>query len=143
MEGIMNANALFPLATIALLAAGIARSALSAPDPELAYGDIRYACAGVSEDSRIDPRWSGYSVKLVFAAADGGFLGDVRVKIVDSAGGEVFAAHCLAPWVLVDLPPGKYQVEAVARQSHTQNFPLTVPAGGQREHTSRFAGIVN
>jgi hypothetical protein len=143
MEGIMNANTLFPLATIALLAAGIARSALSAPDPEQTYGEIRYACAGVSEESRTDARWSGYPVKLVFAAAGGGFLGDVRVKIVDSAGLEVFSAHCLAPWVLVDLPPGKYQVEALARQSHTQRFPLTVPAGGQKEHTTRFAEIVN
>lgn len=62
----MNANTLFPLATIALLAAGIARSALSAPDPELTYGDIRYRPTAASCD--------------------------VRVKIVDSAGFEVFSA---------------------------------------------------
>lgn len=139
----MNANTLFPLATIALLAAGIARGALSAPDPEQTHGEIRYACAGVSEESRTDPRWSGYPVKLVFAAADGGFLGDVTVTIADSAGAEVFAAHCLAPWLLLDLPPGKYRVEAVARQSHAQSFPLTVGSGRQKEHTTRFAGIVN
>jgi hypothetical protein len=137
----MNANTLFPLATIALLAAGIARGALSAPDPEQTYGAIRYACAGVSEDSRTDPRWSSYPVKLVFAAADGGFLGDVTVRIADSTGAEVFAT--LAPWLLVDLAPGTYKVEAVARQSQTQSFALTVGAGRHMERTTRFAEIVN
>jgi hypothetical protein len=139
----MNANTFFPLATIALLAAGIARGALSAPDPEQTYGEIRYACAGVSEESRTDPRWSGYPLKLVFAAADGGFLGDVAVTVIDAVGGQVFAARCLSPWLFVDLPPGKYRVEAVARQSHAQSFPLTVGGSGQKEHTTRFAEIAN
>jgi hypothetical protein len=139
----MNANTMFPLAAIALLAAGIAPSAVSAPDPEQTYGGIRYACTGVGEESRTDPRWPGYSVKLVFAAANGGFLGDVTVTIADSSGSEVFAARCLTPWMLVDLPPGTYQVEALARKSHTQSFALTAPASGQRERTTRFAEIAN
>jgi hypothetical protein len=143
MEAMMNGNVLFPMATIALLAGGIAHSALSAPDPEQTYQGIRYACAGVSAESRDDPRWTGYPVKLVFAAADGGFLGDVDVAIADSAGSEVFSAHCLAPWLLVDLPPGKYRVEAFARQSHRQTFALTVGSGGQMEHTTRFPEIAN
>lgn len=139
----MNANTLFPLAAIALLTAGLAPSAVSAPDPEQTYGGIRYACTGVGEESRTDPRWPAYSVKLVFAAADGHFLGDVTVRIADSSGSEVFAAKCLSPWMLVDLPPGKYQVEALTRESHMQSFALTAPATGQRERTTRFAEIAN
>jgi hypothetical protein len=138
----MKANIFFPLATIALLTVGVARGALCAPDPEQTSGGIRYACAGVSEESRTDPRWSGYPVKLVFAAADGGFLGDVSVTIAGT-GGEVFSARCLSPWLLVDLPPGRYEVEAVARQSHRQTFPLAVGAGAQTERTTRFAEIVD
>jgi hypothetical protein len=143
MEETMKANMFFPLATIALLTVGVARSALCAPDPEQTSGGIRYACAGVSEESRTDPRWSAYPVKLVFAAADGGFLGDVTVTIAGAGGGEVFSAHCLSPWLLVDLPPGKYEVEAVARQSYTQTFPLAVGPGRQKEHTTRFAEITD
>lgn len=50
----MNANTLFPLATIALLAVGIARGALCAPDPGPGYGEIRQGRAGVSDESRTD-----------------------------------------------------------------------------------------
>jgi hypothetical protein len=143
MEVTMNANSFFPLATIALLAAGIGHSALSAPDPEQSYQGIRYACTGVSSESRDDPRWTAYPVKLVFAAADGSFLGDVDVTIADAAGSEVFAAHCLAPWLLVDLPPGRYRVDALARQAQRESFALTVGSGGQKEHTTRFADIAD
>ncbi len=143
MEVTMNANTFFPLATIALLAAGIAQQAFSASDSEQNYQGIRYACAGVSQESRDDPRWSNYPVKLVFAAADGGFLGDVKVKIGDAQGDTVLQAHCLSPWLLVDLAPGTYKVEAMARQDYQQSFPLNVGAGHQQEHTTRFAEIVN
>lgn len=139
----MNANTFFPLATIALLAAGIGQQAFSASDPEQTFQGVRYACAGVSTESRDDPRWQHYPVKLVFAAADGGFLGDVQVRIDDGKGGTVLQAHCLSPWLLVDLAPGKYNVEATARDSSHQSFPLSVGGGRQQEHTTRFAEITD
>ena len=139
----MNANTFFPLATIALLAAGIAQQALSAPDLEQNYEGVRYACTGVSQESRDDPRWSGYPVKLVFAAADGGFLGDVKVKIGDAKGDTVLQAQCNAPWLLVDLAPGSYKVEAMARQDYQQSFALNVASGRQQERTTRFLEVVN
>ena len=139
----MNANTFFPLATIALLAAGVAHQALSAADIERTYQGVRYACAGVSQESRDDPRWSSYPVKLVFAAADGGFLGDVRVKISDGTDATVLQAHCLSPWLLVDLAPGSYKVEAMARQDYQQSFPLAVDSRHPLEHTTRFPELAN
>lgn len=139
----MNANTFFPLATIALLAAGVAQQAFSAADSEQTYEGVRYVCAGVSQESRDDPRWSGYPVKLVFASSDGGFLGDVKVKIGDAKGDTVLQAHCLSPWLLVDLGPGRYQVEAMARQDYQQSFALQVGDRRQQEHTTRFPEIVN
>src|SRR5882672_6324961 len=143
MEVTMNANTFFPLATIALLAAGIAQQAFSAADLEQNYEGVRYACTGVSQESRDDPRWSNYPVKLVFAAADGGFVGDVKVKIGDAMGDTVLQAHCLSPWLLVDLAPGAYKVEAMAQQDFQQSFPLSVGGRHQHEHTTRFAEIAN
>ena len=139
----MNANTFFPLATIALLAAGVAHQAFSATDVEQTYEGVRYVCAGVSQESRDDPRWSSYPVKLVFAAAAGGFLGHVKVKIGDAEGDTVLQAHCLSPWRLVDLGPGSYKVEAMARQDYQQSFALSVGDGRQQEHTTRFPEIAN
>jgi hypothetical protein len=139
----MNANTLFPLATIALLIGGIADSALSAPDREQNYQGIRYACAGVSEESRADPRWSRYPAKFVFAGSGGDFLGDVTVTIDKAAGGTLFEAHCQAPWVLVDLPPGQYRVDAVAKQNQQQSFNLAVGGNGQTERVVHFPEITN
>jgi len=143
MEVTMNANTFFPLATIALLAAGIAHQALSAADVEQSYQGVHYVCAGVSQESRDDPRWNSYPVKLVFAAADGGFLGDVKVKIGAADGTTVLQAHCHSPWLLVDLEPGSYKVEAMARQDYQQSFPLRVAGERQQEYATRFPEIAN
>jgi len=139
----MNANMFFPLATIALLIGGVANTALSAPDQEQNYQGVRYACAGVSADSRDDPRWQSYPAKFVVAGSDGTYLGDVSVTIDKSAGGTVFAAHCQSPWVLVDLPPGRYRVAASAGQSPKQSFDLAVGSQGQTERVVRFPDIAN
>jgi len=129
------------------LAAGIAQKAFSAADLEQSYEGVRYACAGVSQESRDDPRWTSYPVKLVFAAADGGFLGDVKVKIGDAKGDTVLQAHCLSPWLLVDLAPGSYKVEAMAQQDFSRasrsasaaGISMSTPPASRRSRTS--AGI--
>jgi hypothetical protein len=139
----MNANMLFPLATIAILVGGVVDSALSAPDPEQNYQGIRYACAGVSEESRADPRWQDYAAKFVFAGGGGDYLGDVTLTIDKPAGGTVFAAHCGSPWVLIDLAPGRYRVDAVVRQIHRQTFDLAVGGKGQTERVVRFPDITD
>jgi len=139
----MNANMFFPLATIALLIGGIADNARSAADVEQTYQGIRYACAGVSQDSRDDPRWQNYPAKFVFAGGGGSYLGDVTVSIDRTSGGTVFTAHCEAPWVLVDLPPGRYRVDAVAGQAQRQSFELAVGNNSQTERVVRFPDITN
>ena len=83
----MNANMLFPLATIALVIGGIADSALSAPDREQDYQGIRFACAGVSEESRADPRWQVVDPAIRVRVA-GGFL-DGAEGIETAAVGEL------------------------------------------------------
>jgi len=139
----MNANILFPLATIALLIGGIADNAFSAPEQEQDYQGIRYACAGVSEESRGDPRWQHYPAKFVFAASGGDYLGDVTVTVGKVMGGTLFEAHCQSPWMLVDLPPGQYRVDAVAKQSHRQSFSFAVGGSGQTERVVRFPDITS
>ena len=127
------------LAAAQLLAAG----AQAITDPELDYRGLRYACTGLAAESRDDPRWQGYSTKLVFATASGSYLANINVTIVDDTDLIVLEAHCDAPWLMIDLAPGRYRVEAIARQSIGKSFDLTVPSGRQIEYTVRYLEIAN
>ena len=118
-------------------------SAVAITDPELDYRGLRYACTGLAAESRDDPRWQGYSTKLVFATASGSYLANINVTIVDDTDLIVLEAHCDAPWLMIDLAPGRYRVEAIARHSISKSFDLTVPGGRQIEYTVRYQEIAN
>ena len=128
-------------AMVAALAATTDARAIT--DPELEYHGLRYACTGLASESRDDPRWQGYSTKLVFATASGSYLANIAVTIVDDSNLIVLEATCLSPWLMVDLAPGRYRIEAVARNSIGKSFDLTVPGGRQIEYTVRFEEIAN
>jgi hypothetical protein len=117
--------------------------ALGITDPELDYHGLRYACTGLAAESRDDPRWRSYSTKLVFATASGSYLANIGVTIIDDSDLIVLEARCLSPWLMVDLAPGHYRVEAIARDSIVRKFDLTVPGGRQIEYTVRYQEIAN
>jgi hypothetical protein len=132
----------------AVAAAGVASAAalsLSLPaaaaDEEKVFNGIVYACAGVGLGSQDDPRWPGYPAKLVFAGGDGAYLSNVAVTIETGEGETLFEMVCDGPWLLVDLPPGKYRVAAVARNAYREEFTLTVGGDKQVEHVVRFAEL--
>jgi hypothetical protein len=103
-----------------------------------AYG-IKYACAGIGKDSRHDPRWQKFAVKLEFAAMDGSFMGDPDVRIMLSTGKIVFEAQCDGPWVLIDLPAGNYKVHATGQRGSTmKDFSLSVGGNHQTSMTIRM-----
>jgi hypothetical protein len=137
----MKTILLLPLATAAMLLGSAVNSAFSASDAEQTYNGIRYACTGIGSETRDDPRWPAYPAKLVFAAADGGYLGDVAVRVNDAAGTPIFEARCLTPWLFVQLDPGKYRIDVVARQSYRQTVEMTVGSSGQSERVVRFPQI--
>lgn len=108
-------------------------------DPILEAGGVKYACAGIGKASRNDPRWAQFPVKLVFAAANGDFLGDPAVTVTDGAGKPVFQAQCNGPWVLIELAPGSYKVHATGQKGqYAKDFSIAVKAGGQTSKTIRL-----
>jgi hypothetical protein len=128
---------LFALVGAALIAAPQTASAQS--DPILQANGIRYACAGIGSVSRNDPRWATFPVKLVFAAADGSFLGDPAVTVSDATGKPIFQAQCDGPWVLIDLPAGSYKVHSTGeRGQYSKDFDIAVKAGAQTSKTVRL-----
>ena len=120
-----------------LLAAPLLADAQS--DPIQQANGVKYACAGIGAASRSDPRWATFPVKLVFAAADGSFLGDPAVTVSDATGKPVFQAQCDGPWVLIDLPAGSYKVHSTGQQGkYAKDFDLAVKAGAQTSKTIRL-----
>lgn len=134
------------LLTAAVSGAAAAQVANSA-DPVRTRDGVRYACTGVGADSRHDPRWPGFSAKLVFAAGNGGYLSQVATRIADGQGRAVLDVQDCGPWLLVDLPAGRYRVVATARDSQGRSSEsisgLTVGGGGQAEAVLRFPEITD
>lgn len=120
--------------------------AAAGPDPApeakvMTKEGIRYACTGISVGARQDPRWGDFSTKLVFTADQGAYLADVAVRIEEESGGQVFQAHCDSPWLVIDLPKGKYDVFATARDSYESSVELTVDGQQQTSAILSFSQI--
>ena len=86
-------------------------------------------CTGIDSDSRHDPRWPSYPLKLEFAGAGGQFLGEERVTV--SGNGVDVNVRCKGPWVLMRVPAGSYSVQARLRDGRTKNATATVSGHGQ------------
>lgn len=57
-----------------------------------------------------------YSLWVITAAkGSGAYLADVNVRITDAGKKQVLEHAMAGPWLLVDLPPGRYEVEASFR----------------------------
>lgn len=125
-----------PYFVLALAAAPIAVA-----DEVMEANGIRWACTGIAE-SREDPRWADFPLKLVFATAERRYLSDVQVVIADRDRARVFEARCeVEPWLLIDLPPGDYFATARALDQQQKTYRITVPAGGQQQYDFRFQKI--
>jgi len=117
---------------LCLLLASLAALAQAAEPPA-------YVTGGVGESGRAELTaiQEQFSLKLVFAAHSGAFLGAVNVDIVDSAGQSLLSAVSDGPWMLVNLPPGRYRISATYRDA-TQTEEVEVPASGLRQVDLRW-----
>ena len=76
------------------------------------------------------------SIRLA-AQRSGAYLADVHLRIRDAAHRVVFERDVQAPWLFVDLPPGRYEIEGV-HGANTQRRAVTVVAHGHREAVLHF-----
>jgi hypothetical protein len=82
------------------------------PVPMQQYQQIRYYSAGVSTDERRQLAQL-FPLKLVFSTDQGHMLSDTEVRITQS-GRTVFQGIASnGPWLIIDLPPGSYDIVAV------------------------------
>jgi hypothetical protein len=118
---------------LSFTAAVTATGALAVQDTPTNINGVETVCTGVG-NTKDDPRWVAYPVKIVLATTGGADLANAHVVL--AKGGRLLAeTDCDAPWVLFKAPPGKYTATATliggSGQSHSTSFSTS--GSGQKE----------
>lgn len=133
----------FALATAMVLPVAAQADDMSAAPPndtvQTSASGLQYVCTGIAE-SKFDPQWEAFPLKLVVATVEGDYFGDFTASIADGSGTTVFDAHCLAPWMLVNLPAGSYTATLTTRGTFEKTVDVEI-GSGQNEITVHFEGI--
>ncbi|OUL99636.1 carboxypeptidase-like regulatory domain-containing protein [Variovorax sp. JS1663] len=95
-------------------------------------GAARYACGGIGSDESNAMRaaMKDHPLALLFARASGEYLANVDVTIKAAGGDTALAMRASGPVCLVDLPAGRYTVEA-STEGMTKSHTVTVGRGSQ------------
>jgi hypothetical protein len=119
-------------------------AAVLPPDAPVKMGDVTAVCSGVGS-AKDDPRWSGYPVKLEFSNAGAQFLSGENVKLMDHTGQQLAEFDCTGPWVLLQLPKGRYSVTASIAQQNLgpKSAAFETPASGQKRVEIQFPAPPN
>jgi hypothetical protein len=113
---------------VALFGAG-ARAQTAGP----AKVDYLSGGVGLDEQEALDARGKEFNLKVVTAAErSGAFLADVRVKVTGASGATVLDTAMDGPWLLAQLPPGTYVLEATF-EGKTLTKSIAIPKTGQRQ----------
>lgn len=96
-------------------ATAVAADPLPAVPAEAQQG-VPYMSGGVSapERTRMDELSQGFNLRVVTARQNGEYLADVNVTIRNERGASMLSTVTNGPWLLAQLPPGKYTVVASA-----------------------------
>lgn len=97
---------------------------------------IDYLSGGVGLDEleELAGRAKKFNLKVVTAAErSGAFLADVRVKVIGAGDAQVLLDTTMdGPWLLAQLPPGKYVLEATF-EGKTFTKTIAIPNTGLRD----------
>lgn len=102
-----------------------------------ASAEVTYLCSGTSEDERQEAETTPHSLKLVYSDAAGSFLGNVTTRIANGQGETLVDTECAGPWLLVDLPPGDYEIES-RYQGESKTQTLSIEGDAPREQVVTF-----
>jgi hypothetical protein len=109
-------------------------------DHETVIDGVAVACTGIGQEKR-DPRWLAYPVQVEFARADGAYLADETLRVIDAQGSVLASVDCEGPWILLrPSAPGEYHLEgwAPGAAGWTKGGAVRVPATGRTRLVLRF-----
>jgi len=93
---------------------------------------------GQEEVDALNSEKSQYPLAILTAAkGSGAFLADVHIRITDAQSRQVLGTVMDGPWLLVNLPAGRYQVEAVLN-SRVQKSVVTIGTGDHHQTAFYF-----
>jgi hypothetical protein len=84
--------------------------------------DRRFIAGGIGLDQSEQMKATArdFPLSITVAAKSGAYLADSRIRIDDAQGKLILDTQLNAPYLLVDLSPGKYSVEAMVQGSKQQ-----------------------
>jgi len=137
--GTTTARPVTPAPTIA--AAAPSPSSLPARNTA---GGVPYITGGIGSDESgaIKAQFPNYALALTFAKVQNGhnvFLASVPVQIRDASGSTVLDVTTEGPYLLVDVPPGKYEIVAT-HEGRAQRVSVQVTAGKHSERAFSWSG---
>jgi hypothetical protein len=101
--------------------------------------DRRYMVGGVGveEVERMRQHAAQFPLQLVIASKTGAYLANTEVRINSREHGTVLQKTLDAPWLLVDLPPGSYTIEA-SNRGRTQQRQVSIGPGARQHIVLHF-----
>jgi hypothetical protein len=127
---------------LAFAAAGPGRADPFPTDTPVTQDGLELVCTGIAE-SKLDPRWPAYPIRVEFSNAGAQYLDGATVTLSQS-GKAVTRVDCLASWVLMKLTPGAtYSVAATldGASAKPRSATFKVPATGQKRVVLQFSDI--
>lgn len=100
--------------------------------------NMEAVCTGIGSDSREDPRWASYPLRVEVVGDKGQFLGEAEVS-VNKGKEAIIRVRCGGPWVLFRLDPGAYSITATV-EGVTVTSRINVGGKTQARTALRFAG---
>jgi hypothetical protein len=95
---------------------------------------------GIEEVDQLRAQAAAYSLQLITAARGGEYLAGTHVRILGAGNEAVLDTRIDAPWLLVDLPAGRYTVIATYSGT-TQERRLTVAPGQSQRIVLHFDAV--
>jgi len=103
-------------------------------DGERTVDGVGVGCTGIGQ-SKTEPRWGAYSVRVEFSNPAREYLANGAVEVFDRSGHSLTAVRCEGPWILLRLPPGTYRIKGwlVGQPAEPREASVHPPAKGQAQ----------
>ena len=130
------------LAAAAVLFAG---AAVAEPvevklDQATTLNGVDVACTGIGQ-TKDDPKWLTYPVRLEFATAQHTYLAGEEVTLASAKGAPQLDLTCDGPWVLLKLPAGvayRVDVKLTDQSAAPRSAVVKAPKQGQQRFVLTF-----
>jgi hypothetical protein len=109
-------------------------------DQETTLNGVDVACTGIGQ-TKDDPKWKAYPVRLEFATAEHTYLAGEEVTVSNAKGQPQLDLTCDGPWVLMKLPVGvAYRVDAklTDQTAAPRSGTVKAPKNGQARFVLTF-----